>query len=165
MDSENQLKVEFSNKQRIEFRQGKFDSWCVFIVDKNGSEKIPLDKELFEELKKFSSICGNLRIYSEILQVFTISGKDIEREVIKKIVEISNRHDAKNVESIKILYTKYYYAFVAEENRARTVLGKRVKMLGIYQVLLENFSPEDAANFSKGMSGKTIADLCSVRGF
>jgi len=165
MDSENQLKVEFSNKQRIEFRQGKFDSWCIFVIAKDGSETIPLDIELFQELKKFGSMCENLRIYSEILQVYTLSGKNINRDVLGKIVEISIRHDEKNVEFIKILYTKFHYAFVAEENKARTVLGKRVKMLGIYQVLIENFSPDDAANFSKGMSGKAIVDLCTARGF
>jgi hypothetical protein len=159
------LKVEFSNRQRIEFRQGKFDSWCVYVVHGSGSEKNPLDKELFQELITFGSICGNFRIYTEIIQVYTLSRKDIEREVLNKIVEISNRHEIKNIESIKILYTKFYYAFVAEENRARTVLGKRVKMLGIYQIMLENFSPEDTANFSKGMTGKAIADLCTVRGF
>lgn len=54
---------------------------------------------------------------------------------------------------------------IAEENKAGTVLGKRIKRLGVHQVLLENISPRIAANFSRGMRAKEIIGECIKRKF
>ena len=54
---------------------------------------------------------------------------------------------------------------VAEENKLNTKLGKRIKRLGIYQILIENSSPETAAVFSKGKKWKELDDLMKTKGF
>ncbi|WP_287129575.1 DUF7004 family protein [Candidatus Cyanaurora vandensis] len=54
---------------------------------------------------------------------------------------------------------------VAEENKKFTKLGKRVKHLGVYQILIEGMPAHQAANFSKGKKWREIATDCKNRGF
>ena len=54
---------------------------------------------------------------------------------------------------------------IAEENKAFTRLGRRIKRLGVYGLLLEDMSVEHAADFTRGMRWKDIAAMCSERGF
>ena len=54
---------------------------------------------------------------------------------------------------------------VSEENCRNTRLGKRIKRLGIYEMLYSGRTVEDAANFMRGMSWKEIDVLCKERGF
>ena len=58
-----------------------------------------------------------------------------------------------------------YYAMVAEENKKGSKLGKRIKLLGVYQVLIEGMNPLEASNFSKGLKWITISNHCRKRGF
>jgi hypothetical protein len=68
-------------------------------------------------------------------------------------------------QKVEILFTILYAAFISEENKATTKLGKRIKFLGIHQILIEGISPEIAAHFSRGMPWQNISELCKNRGF
>ncbi len=54
---------------------------------------------------------------------------------------------------------------IAEERKAGTRLGKRIKRLGIHMLLIENTPVQEAANFMRGMRWRDIARLCEERGF
>lgn len=54
---------------------------------------------------------------------------------------------------------------IAEENKANTQLGKRIKRLGIHQLLKEKFTVEEAAKFSYGKKANILKDECQSRGF
>jgi hypothetical protein len=85
-------------------------------------------------------------------------------QVLDHILLLSREY-AENQVRIEILYSTLYVMFIAEENKDRTRLGKRVKFLGIYQILKDGLCPETAANFSKGRSWKDISKMCEERGF
>lgn len=54
---------------------------------------------------------------------------------------------------------------VAEERREHAVLKKRIKRLGMYQILFERMSAVEAATFSTGKKVAELSPLCSERGF
>jgi len=54
---------------------------------------------------------------------------------------------------------------IAEERKANTRLGKRIKRLGIHALLMESVSVANAANFMRGMGWREIDRLCRERGF
>ena len=54
---------------------------------------------------------------------------------------------------------------IAEENKEFTKLGKRIKRLGVHQVLKERMHYNEAANFSKGKKWKELNEICSSKGF
>ena len=66
---------------------------------------------------------------------------------------------------VDVIFSILYMAMIAEEQKANTRLGKRIKRLGIYKLLIENRSVYEAANFMRGMGWREIAKLCEERGF
>ena len=54
---------------------------------------------------------------------------------------------------------------IAEKNKEGTVLKERIKRLGMHQLLMLNYSPEVAANFSKGKKAKDLDIICRGYGF
>lgn len=154
----------FSNGQSLEFDTGGFDEWCTYIRNPDGTRKPPRDFDYFTDIVNLGKIYGFQRIFLEIKKIYILTGKEIDERVLKYISLVSEEYanDSLNVE---ILFSILYAAFIAEENRAKTKLGKRIKLLGIHQILMEGVSPEIAANFSRGMSWQNISKLCEERGF
>lgn len=65
-----------------------------------------------------------------------------------------------------IVFTIIYLGMVAEENKiGYKKLGKRIKRLGIHQVLYDRYSPAAAASFSRGLPWTRIDNECKLRGF
>ena len=58
-----------------------------------------------------------------------------------------------------------YAGMIAEENKKNAILKKRIKRLGMYQVLIEQMPPEQAAVFSKGKKWKELDQLMATKGF
>lgn len=67
--------------------------------------------------------------------------------------------------NIAIDFTIIYMGMIAEENKEFTKLGKRIKRLGVHQVLKERMHYNEAANFSRGKKWKELNEICSSKGF
>ena len=154
----------FSNGQSLEYDWGGFDYWCIFIRNQNESRNPPRDIEYFSNLVDLGKIYGFKRIYSDLKKIYVLAGKEIDGKVLDYISLVSEEYQ-EDCLSVEILFSIIYAAFIAEENKARTKLGKRIKLLGIHQILFEGISPDIAANYSKGMSWQNISKLCEERGF
>ena len=63
------------------------------------------------------------------------------------------------------IFSILYMGMLAEENKAHTRLGKRIKRLGMHKLLIENESVDTAANFMRKMKWYEIDSLCRSRGF
>jgi hypothetical protein len=70
-----------------------------------------------------------------------------------------------HVEEADIWFTVIYAGMIAEENKANAVLKKRIKRLGMYQLMIQNINPEVAANFSKGKNWRELDVLMKQYGF
>jgi hypothetical protein len=70
-----------------------------------------------------------------------------------------------DAEEVDIWLTVIYAGMIAEENKQFAVLKKRVKRLGMHQVLLENMAPAVAANFSKGKKWRELDQIMRPKGF
>ena len=154
----------FSNGQSLEFDTGGFDEWCTYIRNPDGTRKPPRDFDYFTDIVNLGKIYGFQRIFLEIKKIYILTGKEIDERVLKYISLVSEEYANESL-NVEILFSILYAAFIAEENRAKTKLGKRIKLLGIHQILMEEMSPEIAANFSRGMSWQNISKLCEERGF
>lgn len=54
---------------------------------------------------------------------------------------------------------------IAEENKDYAILKKRIKRLGMHQILIEKISPEKASNFSRGRNWRELDKICKEYGF
>lgn len=148
----------------VEYDRGKFDDWCVYLTRIGKNRYAPTDIEYFTFFQKISKELGPEGIYKSFEVIYELTTKEIENTVLKRINSLSMLHGPYK-EDFEIWMTVVYAGMVAEENKAFTKLGKRIKRLGIHQVILEDIPPNKAAYFSKGMGWRDINQHCKKRGF
>ena len=146
---------------RISFATGKFDDWAVFVEVHNWP-KWPTDEWYFGVLKKFQILLGDV-VYEDFVSIFEMTTAEVDTEVIKHIRRLAKKYPTPwQAEGI---YYILYGGMIAEENKANAILKKRMKMLGVHQLLKEGYSAAKAANFSRGKTWVELNLLCDERGF
>ena len=97
-------------------------------------------------------------------RVYNWTGKQPSQDVLNRISTLSASY-GDNALAVDVVFTILYMAMIAEERKAYTKLGKRIKRLGIHALLIENVPVNSAANFMRGMGWREIDNLCRQRGF
>lgn len=155
----------FSDGSYLEYSEGNFDQWCVYMVNPAKHLRFPpLDTDYFRFLQNQSQTYGKQKIYEDFISLYNLTQKQIQPSVLGHIEYIAQYYGELQLEFEKI-FTILYMAMIAEENKARTKLGKRIKRLGIHRLLIENDTAQSAANFMRGMNWRQIDALCKERGF
>lgn len=154
----------FPDNSKLIFDRGKFDDWCVYLVDNNEARMTPLDKDYFSYLVYLSSKYGNLKVYKDFADIYKVTTDSINNQSLNNICDISKTYNVEDSLTVWKVLTILYAAMIAEENKVETVLRKRIKALGVHQVLFENMSPDEAAQFSKNVDVAHLKPLIEERG-
>ena len=154
----------FSDDSQLFFDKGSFDDWCVYFKNTDKTVYAPTDIEYFTRLVELAEKYGPKKLYSHFLQFYRITTNQIDSRILHLINELARLYSEDRLE-IEILFTILYAGMVAEENKANARLKKRIKRLGLHQVLIENMDPEMAANFSKGKKWQELDEICKLKGF
>ncbi len=154
---------QFSDGTYLEYDNGTFDEWCVYFIDAR-RRVAPKDIDYFIRLRKMARRYGSKKIYTDFVKIYDAVGPLPEMAVLEKITALAAGYGDDSLVMDK-LFTILYAGMIAEENKEKAVLKKRVKRLGMHQVLCEGMAPEVAANFSKGKKAREIAVACRKRGF
>lgn len=154
----------FSDGSYLEYDKGKFDVWCVYLVRPGEWKKAPRDYEYFQRLETYGMKHGYDSTYLDFVELYNRTGTKIEPAIFDWIKEMASKYkeDALNV---AIDFSTMYMGMIAEENKENTRLGKRIKRLGVYQVLIERMPVNEAANFSKGKQWRELDRICLSKGF
>jgi hypothetical protein len=154
--------LETSNGDELFFGGGKFDDWCIYVARKDSKDfMFPLDSWYFTELKRIND--EQPEVYEDFVRIYEVTTKETNQDVIDLIRELASKYDEKHL--VELIYSILYAGMIAEENKENTMLGKRIKRLGMYQTLVDNMEPATAANFSRGMRWQEIDEQCKKRGF
>jgi len=154
----------FQNGGSLEFDRGRFDEWCVYEVFPNGKRVAPRDVDYFRELLDTSAVHGRQHVYDDFVVVFDASGNKVTDESMGTVVEVASGY-GDDAEVMKRLLLILHMGMVAENVKKNTRLGKRIKRLGVHDLLLESGDVAHAAHFMRGMSWRDIDALCRARGF
>lgn len=154
----------FSDGTSVEFDRGKFDDFCVYLREKDGSRKAPLDVEYFETLLEFSSKFGVEKVYADFILIYEVTQRQVTSESLSLIESLASDYAMERVLFARTL-TVIYMGMIAENNKAYTKLGKRIKRLGVHRLLNEGLTSTDAANFMRGLGWEEIDKMCVERGF
>ena len=149
----------FKDGSDIGFGKGRFDDFCVYL-----DNKPPLDVHYFTRLYELKEIYGGRNIYNDFVYIYELVTKKLESAVLENITHISQKYKD-DITRVDKIFTILYMAMIAEENKANTKLGKKIKRLGVHQILIENITPNVSANYSKGMKWREIEKECMERGF
>lgn len=157
---------EFQDGSYLEYAAGNFDQWCVYMVNPSKNfRRPPLDVDYFGFLREQAKIFGSQKIYDDFVSIYNLTSNQVEGTVLDYIRKISLAGYGEKWLEFEKVYTILYMGMIAEENKAYTKLGKRIKRLGIYKLLIENESVATAANFMRGMRFSEIDVLCKKGGF
>lgn len=152
------------NLHRVEFDQGRFDEWCVYLQRDGQERTAPLDTQYFEFFRQKGVQYGARKVYRDFVQIYTPTTANIEPRVLNLITSISNTY-GNDAEEMDIWFSVIYGGMIAEENKAHMVLKKRIKRLGMHQVMVENMAPAVAAKFSLGKKWRELDALMKECGF
>lgn len=155
---------QFSNGGFIEFDTGSFDDWCVYVTRTNGKRFAPSDLWYFSRLEKLGQKYGRQTIYHDFIVVFNRTTKKIEPTVFELIAALSQSYGNDCLE-MEIWLNVLYAGMIAEENKENAKLGKRIKRLGMHQLLMEKMAPEEAAVFSRGKKWRELDKIMQEKGF
>ena len=154
----------FSDRSVLEYDQGGFDEWCVYLTRPTIARYAPRDIQYFARLQQLGQQYTNQRIYNDYVEVYNRTNAILNPDVMNFITEVTSDYGNDSLE-MDILFTIVYAGMVAEENKARAILKKRIKRLGMHQSLIENTSADHAANFSRGKGWRDLDAICRQRGF
>lgn len=154
----------FSNGSTLCYDTGRFDDLCVYLAGPTVPRHAPKDVGYFTTLLELGAAHGRHKVYADFVRVYESTGRAVDQKVFAVITEVAGSYanDALNAD---VVLSILHAAMVAEENKANTRLGKRVKRLGVHLVLIEGVSPAQASNFSRGMKWTAIDAECRRRGF
>ncbi|WP_291856820.1 hypothetical protein [Marinilabilia sp.] len=159
------LVKQLKNQRKVIFDRGKFDEWCVWVVEPDGIKVAPRDEEYFSDLYKISKTYAPYKVYNDFLEVFNRTTNTIEENVLSLIDSITSTYLHGDQKLVEQWFTVVYAGMVAEENKEHAVLKKRVKRLGVYQVLILGMSAAKAASFSKGKPWRELDAIMKNYGF
>ena len=154
----------FADKSIVYYGRGSFDDYCVFLKENEIRERAPKDIEYFQYFIDLSNSYGSDKIYSDFCKIYEITKDFVEDKVLDFITQISYTYNENSLWVDK-WFTVIYLGMVAEEKKANAILKKKIKRLGFHQIMLENFTAYDAANFSRGKKAYWLLQECSKRGF
>lgn len=155
----------FSDGTLLEQGAGKFDDYCVYITRPGKIRYAPKDKEYFSFFAEKSIRYTPEKIYFDYVKIYNKTTAQIDYEVLKDIDRICADYQEDDALEFDIWYSVIYLGMVAEELKAKAVLKKRIKRLGMYQVLFENMSAGEASSFSFGKKVAELDPMCRDRGF
>ena len=147
------------------FDKGAFDNWCVFVVESNGFKKAPHDETYFNELHQISQKYPYNKVYNDFVSVYNRTTRTIDSKVLALIDQIVKNYNNEDKLIIEQWFTVIYAGMIAEENKENAILKKRIKRLGMHQVLLLNMPAKKAAMFSKGKKWRDLDAIMKYLGF
>jgi hypothetical protein len=155
---------QFRNGGWIEFDDGKFDKWCVYVTLYGQERFAPSDLHYFTRLKNLGDIHSHRKIYDDFVVIFNRTGTDIN-SVILSLIKVLSESYGNDTFEMEIWFNVLYAGMVAEENKRNAVLKKRIKRLGIHQILIDKMEPADAVVFSKGKKWWELDKIMIEKGF
>jgi hypothetical protein len=146
------------NGRSVYFKYGTFDKWCVVVGD-DYKKSAPYDVDYFTYFQDLSKTYEEDKIYNDFITIYENTTKEITESTRKIIEDISLTYRDEDVLMVEENFTVIYGGMIAEMNKENTMLGKRVKHLGVFQILKENLDPTYVANFSKGKSWTELDEI------
>jgi hypothetical protein len=155
---------EFSDGSQVFFDKGAFDNWCVYFQKPDLQKAAPTDMHYFTRFQALANIYGASKIYQDFVSFYEQTTKNIDKAVLNLIHKLSTTYHSHSL-TMEILFTIVYAGMIAEENKEFAILKKRIKRLGMHQILIEQLEPKVAAHFSKGKKWKELYEICKAKGF
>lgn len=159
---------EGDQKVILGFGTGNFDDWCIYVVSDDKKWMLfPTDEWYFNIVKSWTDTWPAKDIYADFVKIYDATSADISPNTVSNVIEMIKglSWNYRDEFEAQVIFTILYMGMIAEENKVGALLKKRIKRLGVYQILIEDLSAKEAAHYSRGRSTLELAPYCLERGF
>jgi len=147
----------------IYFDKGKIDKYCVYINGRGMWRHAPTDIEYFTWILELSDKYGVDKVWSDFNKIYEITGDFINYTLAEEVIyQIDKTYD----EDTLLWWIVFYMTMVAECKKERAILKKRIKRLGVYNVLIDKWDVSYVAQYMRHKHWKYLAkemkerDIC-----
>lgn len=148
----------------LRFGPGRFDGWCVLLSNDRVVNYAPTDRDYFTRMQQLASRHGAPAVYRDFVQIYDRTTATLDPAVLALITHLAGRYAA-DAARAEVLFSILYATMVAEENKRRAVLKKRIKRLAVHQLLWEGMPVDEVVVWSKGRRWPELDAACRQRGF
>lgn len=145
----------------IFFGVGGFDKWAVYIDGNEYSYDILLDSDYFQWLLKLSNLYTVEQVYSDFCYIYEDVSHNFNEEQCLHICKIVDSHYAEDTLHWWIIL---YMTMVAECKKDGAILKKRIKHLGVYNILFDKYSIDYVTSYMKDKGWQYLDKLMQERG-
>ena len=150
-----------NNKTCIYFDKGKFDKYCVYINGRNKFRYAPTDDVYFNWIRILAKQYGNLQVWNDFCTIYDIVDTgETENEVLSIIKNIDLHYNDDTI----LWWLIFYMTMLAECKKENTILKKRIKKLGVYNILFDEYSIDYIIKYKKGKNWRYLDNLMKERG-
>ena len=147
--------IKTKNNYNIFFAPGNFDDWCVYM------EHAPTDNEYFEWILSLANKYGVVQVYNDFIDIYNIVDENFMPQKCLKVAEDIDKH---YVEDTVHWWVVFYMTMVAECKKENSILKKRIKHLGVYNILFDKIDIQTVTTYMQGKSWKFLDNLMKERG-
>lgn len=145
----------------IYFAPGRFDKWCVYLNDYQNDKSIPLDKDYFQWILDLSEKYGVEKVYNDFLIVYDAADEIFDEEKCSLLCHEIDKHYEEDTTHWWVIF---YMTMVAECKKRNAILKKRIKHLGVYNVLFDGYDIDYVTEYMIGKKWKELDKLMKERG-
>lgn len=150
-----------NNQTCIYFDKGKFDKYCVYINGRNKFHYAPTDDVYFNWIRILAKQYGNFQVWNDFCTIYDIVDTgETENEVLFIIKNIDLHYNDDTI----LWWLIFYMTMLAECKKENTILKKRIKKLGVYNILFDEYSIDYVIQYMKGKNWRYLDDLMKERG-
>ena len=152
---------------KLWFGKGSFDNWCIHVLSDGRYPRFPTDEWYFGIVKGWTEFRSPEAIYADFVKIYNVVGTDAKYPATKPVVEMiqSMSWNYRDDFEACVIWTILYMGMIAEENKDGAILKKRIKRLGVHQILVDGMAVRTAAHFSRGKDSTELVMECHARGF
>ena len=150
-----------NGKTCVYFEKGKFDDYCVYINDNNHFKYAPKDDEYFQWILDLANKYGTSLVWTDFSKLYDIVDENLnEEKAMLLIKEIDSHYN----EDTFLWWIIFYMTMVAECKKEFAILKKRIKRLGVYNVLFDECDINDVTSYMKNKSWRYLDKIMRERG-
>lgn len=146
------------------YGMGSYDEWCVYESNLEVRAKRVGDHDYFKKIRELGNIYEISDVFKTFCSIYNRTTTEINENILKDISETCEQYED-DYDKAEYAFCLLYLSMVAEMNKEYSRLGKRVKGLGIHQLLFQKMKIHDIANFTRGKKWFEVAAACERYGF
>lgn len=149
-----------NGKTCIYFDKGNFDNYCVYVNCPGHFKYAPKDYDYFKWILGLSKRYGVTQVWNDFWNIYERTADTIDYDIKQIVYNIDMHYNEDTV----LWWLIFYMTMVAECKKEKAILKKRIKALGVYNILIDEYTIEHTITYMKGKHWKFLDELMKERG-